>query len=222
MLQTVIFDMDGVIFDTENMILNCWRYFGGKYDLENIESVFRQCIGTTSKETKRIVQEYYGEEFSYETFRRETSELFHSKVAESGMPVKAGARELLSFLKVNGYRIGLASSTRREKVMEELKQTGLLDFFEVIVGGDMVERSKPEPDIYMKACQEMRIQPSEAYAIEDSKNGVRSAASAGLNVFLVPDIIEPDEEMKKLSYQIFPDLIEVRRYLSGKKEARQE
>ncbi|MCH5253119.1 MAG: HAD-IA family hydrolase, partial [Lachnospiraceae bacterium] len=106
------------------------------------------------------------------------------------------------------------SSTRRAVILEELEQTGLLDFFEVIVGGDMVEKSKPAPDIYRKACEEMGIRPDGVYAIEDSKNGLRSAAAAGLRVLLVPDLIVPDKEMEQLAFQIFHDLIEVRQYFA--------
>lgn len=79
----------------------------------------------------------------------------------------------------------------------------------------MVKRGKPAPDIYLKACGEMKIRPDTAYAVEDSRNGLFSADDAGLRVLLVPDLIEPDAEMEKRAFQIFPDLTEVRRYLSG-------
>ena len=88
------------------------------------------------------------------------------------------------------------------------------NFFDVIVGGDMVEKSKPEPDIYLDVCEKMKINPKDTYAIEDSHNGVRSAAAAGLKVLHVPDMLKPTEEMEQLSYMIFPDLIEVREYLA--------
>ncbi|MCH5252346.1 MAG: HAD family phosphatase [Lachnospiraceae bacterium] len=211
MEKVVIFDMDGVIFDTENQILNIWCYLAGKYGIEGIENVFYRSIGTDREETRKIVLDSYGPDFPYDKFRQESSRLFRERADREGIPVKAGVRELLPFLKINGYRMGLASSTRYVVVREELEGAGLFDFFETVIGGDMVERSKPAPDIYLKACEEMGVKPESAYAIEDSKNGVRSAASAGLKVFLIPDLIEPDEEMRELAYEVYPDLIELRR-----------
>lgn len=217
MKKQIIFDMDGVIFDTENLILSCWRVVAEKYRIPNIEEAFHQVIGVSAAGTKKIIQEVYGEEFDYEAFRQESRELFDEKIARNGMPLKPGVRELLSFLKINGYRVGLASSTRYETVLEELTQTGLVGFFEVIIGGDMVKRSKPEPDIYLHACEAMKLMPEETFAIEDSWNGVRSAAAAGLRVLHVPDLLEPGEEMEKLSFDIFEDLIDVRNYLAKEK-----
>ena len=136
MKKQIIFDMDGVIFDTENLILSCWRVVAEKYRIPNIEEAFRRVIGVSATGTKKIIQEVYGEEFDYESFRQESRELFDEKIARNGMPLKPGVRELLSFLKINGYRVGLASSTKYETVLEELTQTGLAGFFEVIIGGD--------------------------------------------------------------------------------------
>lgn len=214
MKKQIIFDMDGVILDTENMALGCWCFVAEKYNIPHIEETFRKTIGTNIEETKRILFAAYGDKFPYDMFREEYRTLFHERVRTKGIPVKAGARELLSFLKINGYRVGLASSTRRKAVIDELTQAGLLDFFETIVGGDMVQRSKPAPDIYRLACEEMHVEPSETYAIEDSWHGVCSAAEAGLKVLHVPDLLEPDEKMEKLASGIFEDLIDVRNYLA--------
>lgn len=217
MKKQIIFDMDGVIFDTENLILNCWCFLAERYDIPQIEDTFRRAIGVSSEGTKKIVREVYGEDFPCEMFWKEWKQLFDQKIEKQGMPVKQGARELLSFLKINGFRVGLASSTRYESVVDELTQAGLIDFFEILVGGDMVERGKPEPDIYLCACEKMGIDPKETFAIEDSWNGVRSAAGAGLRVLHVPDLLEPNEEMERLSYAIFDDLIDVRNYLAKQK-----
>ena len=127
--------------------------------------------------------------------------------------MKPGITELLSFLKESGKKIALASSTRKSIVVAELSDAGIIDYFDVIVCGDMVERSKPEPDIYLKACECLHIMPQEAYAIEDSYNGIRSAVRGGLRAIMVPDLAEPTEEMKQLSEVILDSLMDVREYL---------
>lgn len=214
MKKQIIFDMDGVIFDTENLILSCWCFLAEKYDIPNIEDTYRRAIGVSSEGTKKIVREVYGEDFPCDVFWAEWKQLFEQKIQKQGLPVKQGVREILSFLKINGFRVGLASSTGYETVVDELTQAGLIDFFEILVGGDMVKHGKPEPDIYARACEEMGIDPRETFAVEDSWNGVRSAAGAGLRVLHVPDLLKPNEEMEKLSYAIFDDLFDVRRYLA--------
>lgn len=214
-LKTVVFDMDGVLFDTEALVLSCWKLVGEKYGLKDIEEAFRRCIGTNSAQTRKIVCDFWGEALDYEKFRREASYVFRRKVDAHGIPVKRGARELLSYLKVNGYRTGLATSTRRQAAEQELEQAGLLRFFPVIVGGDMVTHSKPHPEIYFRACRELGVDPSQAFAIEDSYHGVRSAHAAGMRVFMVPDLIEPDEEMAELAYQIVPSLMGVLGYFQN-------
>lgn len=211
MEKTVIFDMDGVLFDTERLVLRSWSYVGGKYGIQDLENVILRCIGTNSEETRKIVMEHYGQDFPYDKLREEKSRIFDEKLDKEGIPVKPGARELLSFLKVNGFRIGLASSTKKKNIIFKLERTGLRDFFETVIGGDMVSKSKPEPDIYRKACEEMKVDPAVTYAVEDSPNGIRAAFSAGLKVFVIPDLIPPDEEIQKLAYQIYPDLIELRK-----------
>lgn len=204
----VIFDMDGVIFDTEALILSCWMHVGERYGITGLEQVFRQCIGVNQTETRNIVRRHLGEAFDYERLRRETSLLFHKKTDECGIPVKPGVRELLEYLEENGYRIGLASSTRREVVGQQLGAAGLLPFFQVIVGGDMVRHSKPHPEIYERACQELGVDPAQTYAIEDSLHGVHAAYSAGMKVLMVPDLQEPDEETKQIAFAVYPSLVE--------------
>lgn len=208
--KNVIFDMDGVLFDTERRILDCWMHLGEKYGIPDIESVMTACIGTNARETRKIMLAHYGEEFPYEKYRQESSQLLRSEAKKQGIPVKKGARELLHFLKENDVRIGLASSTRKERVEEELSQTGLSGYFEVIVGGDMVKKSKPAPDIYLRACEMLAVVPAAAYAIEDSRNGLISAHLAGLKTILVPDLLEPDREMKEMAGFVRRDLLEVR------------
>ena len=208
--SAVIFDMDGVIFDSERLVLECWEKIGAKYHLEGMQEAFLPCIGTNHVKTKEIVLERYGEDFPYDEFIREASMLFHSIIDRDGLPVKAGVHELLDYLKEYRVPIALASSTRLAVVTQELKLAGLYGYFSVVMGGDQLKRSKPEPDIYLMTCEKLGVRPVFTYAIEDSYNGIRSAYSAGMKQIMVPDMLPPTEEMQEKSVIVLKDLLQVR------------
>lgn len=211
--KAVIFDMDGVIFDSEKCIIDCWKVIAEKYNIPNIEPVLYRCLGVTYEEAKRIFLEHYGADFPYDEWKKERSDLYHERYDNGRLPLKPGIRELLIYLKENGYKIGVASSTREAIVSKQLIDAGLRNYFDDITCGDMLERSKPEPDIYLMACEKLGVKPEETIAIEDSFNGIRSAYHAGVFPIMVPDLVQPDEEIKKLSGKIFGSLYDVEQWL---------
>ena len=213
-MKAVVFDMDGVLFDTELVCMKAWVAVAEKRGLPRMEEVFPLCIGLNANDSRRIVLDAYGEDFDYPVFRQETSEWFQEYIRENGLPVKPGARQILEWLKTAGYQVGLASSTKQSSVLSHLRQAGFGEYFSVVVTGDMVEHSKPCPDIYLMACAELGVRPEEAFAIEDSPNGIRAAHRAGMHPIMVPDMIQPDEEMRRLSRKIFRNLSEVQRCLA--------
>ncbi len=212
-MKAVIFDMDGVIFDSERLVLEGWLELGKKYGIPDIDKIFPKCIGSNAVASKRIFLDYYGEDFPYDTYKQETSADYHAKYDGGRLPMKPGIKELLQFLKENGYHIGLASSTRYEVVRQQLEDAGILSYFETLTCGDMVKKSKPEPDIFLKAAETLGVHPQDCIVIEDSYNGIRAASRACMFPIMVPDMIAPDEEMEQLAKAIFSNLNEVREFL---------
>lgn len=213
MIRTVIFDFDGVIFDSEKIVQQGWQYASQQLGLGEIDTLFLQCVGTNHIFTESLLQQHFGPQFSYELFRNYTREYFRNFTGQFGLPIKKGVQELLHFLKEHHYKIGLASSSTLQYILNGLHQTGLTDYFSVIVSGENLQHSKPEPDIYFMACEKMGVAPEEAYAIEDSYNGIRSASRAGMRPIMVPDLLPVTDEMQKLSTVICSDLLAVKKYL---------
>lgn len=214
-VDTVIFDMDGVIFDSERAVYNAWLELADKYNIKDISKAYMKCIGVNSIMTQQIFIDYYGEDFPYNEYKDEISKNYHAKYSNGRLPLKPGVSELLISLKGNQFNIAIASSTRTGLVEKQLEEAGLRKYFDVIVGGDMVDKSKPEPDIFLKAADLLGILPQDAYVIEDSYNGIRAAFSAMMIPIMVPDMMEPDSEMKEKARYILKDLYAVKELLSS-------
>ncbi|MBQ9306221.1 HAD family phosphatase, partial [Butyrivibrio sp.] len=131
------------------------------------------------------------------------------------LPIKAGVKEILEYLKAENVRCAVASSTRKAVVEAELRDAGLIDYFEEIVGGDSVKVSKPDPEIYLIACDKLKVDPKDSFAIEDSYNGIRSAHAAGMKPIMVPDMIPADAEMRGLADTVCESLLDVIDYFKN-------
>lgn len=212
--DAVVFDMDGVIFDSERAVMQCWKELADKYQIPDIEKAVLSCTGTTMKRTREIMLEIYGEDFPYDIYAKESSAIYHSRYEAAGFPRSRGCGTAHLF-KEDGKKIALASSTRRQTVTNQLKDAGILNFFDNVICGDMVEHSKPAPDIFLKACAELGVAPERAYAIEDSYNGIRAAHAGHLLPIMVPDLLPANEEMQEKAEVVLPDLFEVIAYLKG-------
>jgi haloacid dehalogenase superfamily, subfamily IA, variant 3 with third motif having DD or ED len=205
-IKAVIFDMDGVLLDTESMCDRTWQAAGAELGLSGTDEAINECRGCNKADTRLILQKRYGEDFDVQGFMERTSQLFHVMEAEQGIPVMRGAVTALEYLSHKGYRLALASSTRGETVRRQMQNAGLLSWFETLTTGDMVEHSKPDPEIYRLACASLSLPPDECAAVEDSPNGVRSASGAGIRCVMVPDKIVPSEEIRRMAWRVCPSL----------------
>lgn len=217
-MVTVIFDMDGVLFDSENTLMACWIETAARYGIapERVRETYVRCIGTNRNQSTAIYREAFLAQLGEETTRRMWDESFALHAARYGdgqVPLKPGVRELLRFLKERAIPVGLASSSPCETIERRLAATGLAAYFVGFVGGEAVRISKPDPEIYRLACRSFGFLPAQTFAIEDSHNGIRSASAAGLRPIMVPDILPADGEMRALAETVCADLFEVMAYL---------
>ena len=212
----VIFDMDGVIFDSERLLLESWKIVADRYGIPDIEATLSLCLGVSVDVSRQIYFDRYGPDFPLDDYKVETRAWFRSQCPNGHPPVKAGARELLAALHGRGVPLALASSTQSEVVRAELAAAGLLDFFRVVIGGDQIARSKPAPDIFLAAAKALGADPADCWVIEDSFNGVRAGRAAGARVIMVPDLVPPDGEMAEKAEVILPDLAAAGAWLDRK------
>ena len=232
--MNIIFDMDGVIFDTERMYLACCVPAAEKLGLDGIEKVSYECIGLTETESNKKLLAFIGNEALLDEFNQEMYRIFMERYEADGLPLKEGAAELLAYLKGAGEsgacaavaRTAIASSTRSDIVEMELRDAGLLGYFDVIVGGEMAGASKPEPDIFLLAAERLGLAiedgkiAEKCFVIEDSFNGVRAAHAAGATVLMVPDLLKPTEEILALTDHVFDSLVDVQAWLENEVERR--
>lgn len=208
-IAAFIFDLDGVIFDSERAVFSEWKLLSEKYGFPNLEEPYMKCIGVNAAACRRIFLDYYGEDFPYDAYCEERHNNYVEKYGGGKLPLKPGVRELLAALKRRGFPLAVASSTRAQTVARELRDAGLLDFFDDIVGGDMVRRSKPAPDIFLEAAGRLRVPPENCCVVEDSFNGIRAAFAAGMFPVMVPDMLPPDDEMREKAGLILSSLSEL-------------
>ncbi|MBQ3425946.1 MAG: beta-Ala-His dipeptidase [Clostridia bacterium] len=195
--KKVIFDMDGLIFDSERVFMRelgeVMKPHGYIMRREN----YLKTLGLTADALKGKVLEIYGEDYPHEEFS-EITRVRVGEIARAGkLPVKEGIRELLAWLKERNIPCAVASSSKRRYVLDYLNAAGLEDYFETVIGGDDVSCSKPEPDVFLAALGD--IPPEEALVLEDSENGIIAASRAGIPVICIPDMLYPRDEIKALT-----------------------
>lgn len=205
--------MDGILFDSEALVLQCWESVGKIHGIPQVEVICRQCLGVNSQRTKQLFCAHYGADFPYDDYKKEMSALYWENVENGRLALKPGVEAILKWLRQQKFRVGIASSTRTAVIRKQLGIFGLASYFDVIIGGDMVQHSKPEPEIYLTACHALDTAPEDAYAVEDSYNGIRAAHRAGMHPVMIPDLLPPTEEMETLAEHIFPDMTAFQQFL---------
>ena len=200
MIEAIVFDMDGLLFDSERIVQRSWEEAGNQLGLEHMGETIYHTLGMNLAGRNHYFRNTIAKDFPCEEFAKQARIWFYKIVNEEGLPMKNGARELLEYGKANGYRMAIATSSRREYALKNLKAAKIYDFFDAGVFGDMVQHAKPDPEIYLKACDSIGAAPANCIALEDAPAGIRAAYAAGMKPIMIPDLVAPTPEIEALLY----------------------
>ena len=211
LFKAVLFDMDGLLLDSERQYLEAFLRSCKFFGLRNMEHVFYDCIGLRLDDRTKVLEKAFFDRVDLENFNAKWDIFISQKSAEE-IPLKAGVKELLRILKSSGTPRIVATSTRSEKAIQHLKITGIYDLISHVVGGDEVKHGKPDPEIYLKAAAKAGFPAEDCAAFEDSDIGILAAVRSGATAVQVPDLKKPSVNTRSLGHLIAKDL------LSGAKE----
>lgn len=206
MLKGAIFDMDGLMIDTEKLYLKFWilaaKDFGYEMTPEHVYSM----RSMARRYSIPLLKGIFGEDCPTEEIRAHRTELMAEYIKEHGIEVKKGLFTLLDYLRDNGYKMAVATATPSSRTEEYLHTIGAYDYFSAMICGDMISNGKPAPDIYAAAAEKLGLPPQECAALEDSPNGIKAAHSAGCHAIMIPDMTQPDEEIKPMLSAVYDSL----------------
>ena len=206
MVSGIIFDMDGVLIDSERQSNEGWLWAAEQLGVDMPMWLIDSFRGAPAELCCKFFDDYYKGAIDYwEAKELRTQHVYKIRETE-GIPVKKGVKEVFEYIRNNGLKCAVATSTRRESAEKTLHKIGVWDYLDAVVYGDEVEHGKPEPDIFLRAAKAIGISPSEAVVVEDSINGIKAGYAADMRVVHIPDTIAIDDDIRKLTYMVCADL----------------
>nr|AGS54169.1 HAD superfamily hydrolase [uncultured bacterium contig00051] len=206
--EAVIFDMDGLMLDTERTTIPLWTEAGKIFGYNIMPGTVMRMIGLSSENSRILLQDEFGADFPYDELRAQFRRLVNKLFDETGIPLKSGVVFLLDRLAQLKIPLAVATSTRRARAVECLEKTNILKFFKIIVGGDDVANGKPEPDIFLLAAQMLGVSPSACAGFEDSPAGLKGLHAAGIRSVFIKDMIEPAQDVLATVWRRYGNLTE--------------
>lgn len=213
MIKAVIFDMDGLMIDSERVTFEGYQHVLAKENLTMSEEKYKTLLGKPVKAVHDLFKEDYGPQYDVDQIIKDVHAYIAKRFETEGVPLKPGLVELLKYLKENNYKTIIATSSHRNRVDLIVKQAQIDQYFDDSICGDEVTKGKPNPEVFLKACQKLQVSPQDALVLEDSESGINAAYNAEIKVIGIPDMKYPEEKYVKMTYKIMDNLFQVKDFL---------
>jgi beta-phosphoglucomutase-like phosphatase (HAD superfamily) len=210
--RAVIFDMDGLMIDTERLALKAWQLAGIDFGFPISEDIFITMVGRNRRDSDRILVEVFGSAFPVDAVRKRRRAYVDGWIDEGKLSIKSGLLELLDFLDQVSMPKAVATSTGYERATYKLSLVNLLERFPIVIAGDQVEKGKPAPDIFLAAALRLEVLPKHCLVLEDSDPGIQAAHNAGMTSVMIPDMKPPSEQSRTFAHRVFGELGEFHDY----------
>ncbi|HEY8365318.1 MAG TPA: HAD family phosphatase [Haloplasmataceae bacterium] len=213
--ELIIFDMDGLMFDTEKLACTIWDKVLPEYNYQGDFSFYEKIIGSNLERIRATCFEHFGNDFPFEEIKNKRYSIMNEIIEKKGVPIKLGLYELLDFLKTKDISVALATSSGRDRANFILSKTKVIPYFDYILCGDEVTKSKPDPEIFLTVAKKLNCQKENTIVLEDSYAGITAAYNAHMKPIMVPDLKMPDEDILAKTYLVCQSLLEVRDFLEN-------
>jgi HAD superfamily hydrolase (TIGR01509 family) len=213
-ISACIFDMDGLLIDSERIALRVFQDVCRHYNCDEHIPLYNQLLGTNERTTRQILVKSLPSSIKVDAFI-DLWTVNYAEKTEKAVPLKKGILELLNYLESSNIPKAVATSTKTTSAIEKLEKSGIAHRFSTIIGGDQVTLGKPAPEIYITSANALNVGASHCLALEDSPNGVKAAIAANMQVIQIPDTVQPDDTLRSMGHHILEDALEVVTFLQS-------
>ena len=207
-VELVIFDMDGLIFDSEKVSYDCWVEAAKIFNINFDMKIFYKLLGTNHESVRNTLIDEFGDKINVDDYIEERRKINFSKIA-NGVERKEGVEELLEYLTEKNIKKAVATSSNRELALNLLSKADILHYFDYVLCGDEVTKSKPDPEVFLNVAKKLKVNPENCMVLEDSEAGTIAGSRGRMKVIIIPDLKEPDEDIVRLAYKRLNNLKEV-------------